>query len=112
MAEYYDARAPLYDATAGYDDPVAEELRAPMKERFRRLLEDRKVLEIACGTGYWTEVIAQTAGSVLTTDVNPSMMAIASERLHGFPNFELMVAEAYVLEGVSGGFDAAFAHWW
>jgi ubiquinone/menaquinone biosynthesis C-methylase UbiE/protein-tyrosine-phosphatase len=112
VAAYYAARAPVYDLTAGYLDPVNEALRAPMKSRLRTSLEGRDVLEIACGTGYWTEVIATVARSVVATDVNPAMIALADARLRGTRNVELEVDDAYSLPHLGRRFSAAAAVWW
>ncbi len=112
MVRYYAERAPVYDTTAGYADPVAEELRAPIKARYQQLLAGRDVLEIACGTGYWTEVIARSVASVLATDVVPSVLARAKERCAHLANVRFQLADAYSLNGVPGGSTAAFAIWW
>jgi len=112
VAEYYAARAAEYDRTAGYEDPVAEPLRSPAKVRCQELFRNADVLEIACGTGYWTEVVAQVARSVLATDVCDGMLALARQRLAAFSNVRFQVADAYSLGGVRGGFNAGFAVWW
>ena len=112
VAEYYDARAPVYDETAGYLDPLAERLRATIKPKLRKILEGRRVLEIACGTGYWTQVISGSAESILATDINHSMIEMARRRLRGNHNVDFLVTDAFTLGGVRGSFDAAFAYWW
>jgi demethylmenaquinone methyltransferase/2-methoxy-6-polyprenyl-1,4-benzoquinol methylase len=112
VAAYYAARAPVYDLTAGYLDRAGEALRAPIKRRLQALLEGHDVLEIACGTGYWTEVIAMAARSVVATDVNPAMIALAEARLRGTRNVELVVNDAYSLPHLGRRFSAAAAVWW
>ena len=112
VARYYAARAQMYDASAGYMDALAEQLREPIKNRFRDALRGHDVLEIACGTGYWTQVIAVTARSVLATDLDPGMISLARIRMSAVGNVRCEVADAYTLNGVRGRFTAAFSHWW
>ncbi len=112
VVEYYAARAEVYDLTAGYLDPATESLRAPIKARFQEQLRDRDVLEIACGTGYWTEAICKTTHSVVATDINPGMIAKAAVRLSHASNVRLVTSDAYALTEVAGRFSAAFAAWW
>ena len=112
VAKYYAARAGEYDVTAGYQDLDAEHRRASIKAEFREALRGLDVLEIACGTGYWTAVIATAARSVVAIDLDPVMVAAAERRLSEAANVRCLVADAYSLDGVPGPFNAAFAHWW
>jgi demethylmenaquinone methyltransferase/2-methoxy-6-polyprenyl-1,4-benzoquinol methylase len=112
VTQYYAARAPAYDETAGYTDSEAEQLRAPIKARYREMFAGHTVLEIACGTGYWTPAIAEVADSVLAVDINPSLLSQAEERCKHLPNVRFQVADAYTLEGVPNGFTAALGIWW
>jgi ubiquinone/menaquinone biosynthesis C-methylase UbiE len=41
---------------------------------------NEKVIEIACGTGYWTEFIAKSAKKVVATDYNPAVIEIAKQK--------------------------------
>lgn len=112
VIEYYAERAHVYDETAGYTDEVAEELRGPVKERYRRLFAGHDVLEIACGSGYWTRVVGEVANSVLAVDINESMIAQARRRCRHLPQARFQTCDAFSLQGISGRFTAAFAVWW
>ena len=112
VARYYEARAAEYDVSAGYANLLAEDVRAPIKRRYQQAFRGHDVLEIACGTGYWTEVISKTAKSVLATDVSPAMVNLARKKLASVRNVKFHAADAYSLDSVPTGFTAAFAHWW
>lgn len=71
----------------------------------------RRVIELACGTGWWTQFAARDATQWLATDVNPEALAIA--RSKALPaGVQLSVADAYMLERIDCAFDAAFAGFW
>lgn len=110
--EYYAARAPVYDETAGYTDPEGEALREPIKARYRDLFRGHDVLEIACGTGYWTAVVGEAARSLLATDNQPAVLRIARERCRDLTGVRFREVGAFSLDGVPTGFTAAFAIWW
>jgi demethylmenaquinone methyltransferase/2-methoxy-6-polyprenyl-1,4-benzoquinol methylase len=112
VRRYYAARAAEYDTSAGYRDAEAGRLRAPLTALVAETFAGRQVLEVACGTGYWTEAIGRTAASVLATDVSEEMIAQARRRLARLENAEVRLADAYRLDGVPTGFTGGFAHWW
>ena len=88
-ARYYAARAPEYDLSAGYLTLDADPVRVAKKRRFQQIFQGHDVIEIACGTGYWTEVLAETAKSVVGIDVNPEMISRAQSRCEASPACEL-----------------------
>ena len=67
------------------------------------------MLEVACGTGYWTQHIA-VAKRVYACDINePCSRSRARSRSAGKAFFK---ADAVSLEGVPAGCNAAFAGFW
>ncbi|MDE3000646.1 MAG: methyltransferase domain-containing protein [Gemmatimonadota bacterium] len=111
-ARYYAARAPEYDLSAGYLTHDRETLRVAKKKRYQKLFRGHDVLEIACGTGYWTEVLAETAKSVVGIDVNPEMIDRAQSRCGHLPHVKFRLADAYNIGPEAGTYTAGFAVWW
>lgn len=74
---YYRARAPEYDATSDFGDPV----RASLVEALEAFGPTGDVLELACGTGHWTEVLATTATTLTAVDVSAEMLALNRARV-------------------------------
>ncbi len=104
---YYNKRAKEYDKV--YQNPLEQDDLSASSSLFQNLVAQKKVLEIACGTGYWTEQMARTARSVHATDVNEVLIEIAKKRqFTGDVTFE--VADMYSLpdnqkyDVVFGGF--------
>jgi SAM-dependent methyltransferase len=78
QVDYYRRRAAEYDVTA-YGDVAAA------RERIARLVAQLRpagsVLEIACGTGLWTQALAEWADSLTAIDAAPEAVAIARDRV-------------------------------
>lgn len=110
--KYYTDMAIDYDIASGYTDEQSEKQRVRMKQRYQKFVKGHKVLEIACGTGYWTKVIAKTACSVLATDINETMISIARKKLVRYKNVNFKITDAYALNGIPDQFSASFSHWW
>ena len=79
VARYYASSTQAADAALSRGER-ANDL-AKVRERIAALVRGQTVLELACGTGYWTEVIAATADRVLATDILDEMLARAQRRL-------------------------------
>lgn len=114
MNRYYDARAPWHDDYMSYESPekMETDLR-PIIEVIESTITGARVLEIACGTGNWTHVLANRAASVVATDNSPGSLALARQKLDGISNVSFMPCDAYSLTEVAGQFDVLFAaDWW
>jgi SAM-dependent methyltransferase len=112
MREYYARRAAYYERV--YFKPERQaDLRA-MEAWLGTPFAGREVLEIACGTGWWTPHGARQAASWLATDLNPETLALA--RAKPLPDcVRLAEVDAYTLAGLEPAqrFSGAFAGcWW
>lgn len=111
MADYYARRAAEYERV--YAKPERQtELRA-LETSLAAVFEGRRVLEIACGTGWWTPFGAARCARWLATDLNLQTMAIARAKPLPPGRVEFRALDAYALDGLnSETFDAAFAGFW
>jgi ubiquinone/menaquinone biosynthesis C-methylase UbiE len=107
---YYSKRAGEYERI--YDKPERQRELAWLRERIPEIFRGRTVLEVACGTGYWTQHIALTARHVNACDINESVLEIAREKPIPVGRATFSRADAITLEGVPPGCDAAFAGFW
>jgi demethylmenaquinone methyltransferase/2-methoxy-6-polyprenyl-1,4-benzoquinol methylase len=71
MLQYYEKRQREYEAI--YAKPERQHDLAWLEQQLTTLVSGRGVLEIACGTGYWTRRISRTALSVLATDASAQL---------------------------------------
>jgi demethylmenaquinone methyltransferase/2-methoxy-6-polyprenyl-1,4-benzoquinol methylase len=111
MLDYYKRRAAYYERV--YHKPERQHDLRAMEAWLPAVFAGRRVLEIACGTGWWTPYGARDAQRWLATDLNPETMDVA--RTKALPAcVELRAADAYTLaELADERFDAAFAGcWW
>lgn len=109
MQSYYAARASEYDGI--YRKPERQpDLRA-IEHWLPSRFAGAAVLEVACGTGYWTQFIAPSAATVVAVDSAPETLRIARERVVD-EKVKFVVGNAYALPAHLGEFSAAFAGFW
>jgi SAM-dependent methyltransferase len=110
LGDYYADRAAEYDEV--YRKPERQADLARLKQLLPPQVAGKRVLEIAAGTGYWTQVLASTAAEIMATDLNAETIAIAAQRDYGPAPVALRTADAYRLESVPGEFDLVFCGFW
>jgi protein-L-isoaspartate O-methyltransferase len=109
LGDFYAERASESDAV--YREPRRQADLARLRQLLVPLMAGKRVLEIAAGTGYWTQLLATTAAAVTATDPNAEMIAIAAQRDHGPAPVSLRTADPY--EASAGDYDLVFcAFWW
>ena len=69
IRSYYARRAKEYEEI--YRKPERQGDLRELEAMLGAAFSGMDVLEIACGTGYWTQFIARSAHSVHAVDVNP-----------------------------------------
>jgi ubiquinone/menaquinone biosynthesis C-methylase UbiE len=75
LADYYAKRASEYERI--YSKPERQHDLLALRGLFQQQLADQNVLEIPCGTGYWTQAIAHAARSIVAVDINDEVLEIA-----------------------------------
>lgn len=78
LAKYYALCAASFDQK--YLQPDLDEDADEVAEHLETVLANKSVLELGCGSGFWTETIAESAAAVLATDINDEMLELAQER--------------------------------
>ena len=108
LIAYYKKRAKEYEKI--YSKPERQDEIKSSTTLLQNIFADKTVFEIACGTGFWTEKIAQTATSVFATDINQSVVEVAQQKFYSKNNVTFQLADIFDLsiktkrESLFGGF--------
>jgi len=111
MEEYYRRRAKEYEQMYYRREPLwqkgLEQVRKAIKDR----LKGRRVLEIACGPGYWTQILSEAARTIVATDAVREMLDIAKTKKYSC-QASFVQTDAYHLSIRDKSFDAGMANFW
>jgi SAM-dependent methyltransferase len=121
---YYRARAPEYDAwwerRGRFDRGAAANARwfaeaETLKRELERFAPRGRVVELACGTGLWTQQLVRHADSVTAVDAAQEMLALntarVSEASSGAP-VEYVQADLFSWTPSPGSYDVCFFAFW
>lgn len=103
---YYARRAAEYESIYAKPERQADLLR--LRDQLRDMFAGRDVLELACGTGFWTASISEHAHSVLATDINEEVLQVARAKDWRGRHTTFEIADAFSPEAIPGQFNAAF----
>ena len=110
MLDYYARRAAEYERI--YAKPERQHDLRAIEAWLPMQFAGRDVLEIACGTGWWTPHGARDCASWLATDLSDETMTMARGKPLPAGRVRFVRADAYALHDIDGTFDAAFAGFW
>lgn len=112
LGEYYSKRAEEYDDVYHRPDKTRLKEQRLLAEYITQTFKGKFVLELACGTGFWTKYLFKPAKKVLATDYSLNMLEIASSRLSKNYNIIFLQADAYNPPISIPKFNGAMANFW
>lgn len=110
LADYYAQRAAEYERI--YAKPERQADLGALKARIGNMFAGRKVLELACGTGYWTEVMAARAAQVTAIDINEEVLQIARAKTYPAQRVAFVRGDCHAPPDTGRGHNALFAGFW
>ncbi|MEW6412474.1 MAG: class I SAM-dependent methyltransferase [Candidatus Zixiibacteriota bacterium] len=111
IIRYYEQRAPEYEQIYYRDIPQKQKELAVLSEDLKQLSRDKTVLDLACGTGYWTVRISRTASYILASDISGEMIDEAKKKSYRCP-VDFVRADLYHLPVAAGSFDLITLGFW
>ncbi len=110
MVQYYAQRASEYERIYHKPERQADlqQLRAFVGSAFA----GRDVFEVACGTGYWTQLLSERATSVMATDINEEVLRIARSKPVDVRKTNFTKADAYDLPPFPRNFTGGLGVFW
>jgi 2-polyprenyl-3-methyl-5-hydroxy-6-metoxy-1,4-benzoquinol methylase len=110
LVDYYDQRAHEYEQI--YKKPERQEDLKQLHGWLCNQLKEKDILEVACGTGYWTVLLSQGASSITALDASAEALRLAKSKTYPRSNVRFQQGDAYQLNSIAGQFDAAFLGFW
>lgn len=80
QVEFWSTVVDRYDRVV--DLQIGGETRSIVRERVAREENLGQVVEFGCGTGFYTEVLARKANTLLATDISPRMLDCAKQQVN------------------------------
>lgn len=85
LKQYYRLRAPEYEQIYFREIPERRRELTEEGDRLRELVRGCHVLDLPCGTGYWTEIMAESALSIVAADLSVEMLKEAAAKRYQRP---------------------------
>jgi len=111
MKDYYRKRSEEYEEIYYRNDPKRQEEQRKIADALKKILKGRNVIEIACGTGYWTQFLSETAHSIVATDIVQEVLEIAKRKQYKYP-VSFRIEDAYDLSFEKSSFEGGLANLW
>ncbi len=83
--EYYSKRASEYEQIYFRDNKERRKEIDNEVVRLKSLAQDKSIIELACGTGYWTTRVSETASQIIASDYSNDMLEEAQKKTYHCP---------------------------
>lgn len=111
LKEYYSKRAKEYDQVYHRNIPDRIQEQKYIGKKINNLFKGKYVIELACGTGYWTKYLIGSATKILATDISQEMLEIATARIRD-KSIQFLISDAYSLPMSKPLFTGAMSNFW
>ncbi len=111
IVDYYRARAPEYEQIYYRDVPERRKEIDDECVKVKAIAKDKTVLDLACGTGYWSRVASETAKEIVASDIAPEMIIQAKTKKYNC-RVEFVMSDLYHLPFKPNSFDLTFLGFW
>ena len=109
--KYYSKRAQEYEQIYYRDDPVRQNEQNEISKEIKKIFYNKNALEVACGTGFWTVFLSETAKKIVATDNSNEVLKIAQSKSYKCPVI-FQKCDAYNLPFSVSSFDGGLANFW
>jgi len=109
---YYSKRAKEYEKVYNRPNRMRLQEQELIAEYIKKSFKNRYVLELACGTGYWTKYLLKSAYKIVAVDASSEMLKIASSRYSSNPSINFLQMDAYNPPKTFPLFSGAMACFW
>jgi len=110
LLAYYSRRAKEYERI--YEKPERQADLQRLRIWLQDQLRGRHILEVACGTGYWTAWLAPVVLSIVATDDSLEVLAVAGQKKYPPGRVRFQRTDALSLHDLPGPFSGAFVGFW
>lgn len=106
QTQYYKQRAKEYELV--YQKPERQKDLKQIKAYLTKHFRPQNLIEIACGTGYWTAMLAKNTDQILGIDINGEVIELAKQKDYHSSNVRFEVIDFKALEQSEQKFDGLF----
>jgi ubiquinone/menaquinone biosynthesis C-methylase UbiE len=106
QSEFWSKVAANYDRVV--DLQIGRNTRSLVRERLCKEKQLGDAAEFGCGTGYYTQVLAQQSDNLVATDLSPGMLEIAKQRVKAAAPVKFQTQDCQSTSLPAASFDTAF----